>query len=58
MEKEIAQLLKCLKIEYALLWVLCLVLIVLYEYDIFLRESLLMMYVLVICCRCVVSCLL
>lgn len=34
MEKEIAQLLKCLKIEYALLWVLCLVLIVLYEYDI------------------------
>ena len=29
MEKEIAQLLKCLKIEYALLWVLCLVLIVL-----------------------------
>lgn len=34
MEKEIARLLRCLKIEFALLWVLCVILVVLYECDI------------------------
>ena len=34
MEKEIIRLLRCLKIEFALLWVLCIILIGLYECDI------------------------
>lgn len=34
MEKKITQLLRCLKVEFALLWALCIILIVLYECDI------------------------
>lgn len=34
MEKEITCLLNCLKIEYALLWIICALTILLYEFDI------------------------